>query len=59
MDAPEERYPAAREWLAVTSFDAEGPWLYVGGRVTHIGGGRRTNPAYTRMAESERPYDRA
>jgi trimeric autotransporter adhesin len=36
--------------VTVTSFDAEGRWLYIGGRFTHLAGGTRANPISARMA---------
>jgi trimeric autotransporter adhesin len=35
--------------LAVTAMDAHGPWLYLGGRFTHLSGGTRTSAVYARM----------
>lgn len=35
---------------SVRTLDAEGPWLYLGGRFTHLAGGSRQTPVYARMA---------
>jgi trimeric autotransporter adhesin len=35
---------------AVLAVDIHGPWLYLGGRFTHLTGGAGTGPVYARMA---------